>query len=222
MRSAIILFVCLFFLINERGTNRALSSNLVFYLKDIWALILWPNTTLAQAQVFCWFGTPEPFLFVCFLFFILSLLHQAQYWNAGGRQVAPATSSTSLTKRRLKHSPSDRNMQMTKPALARASAQAYTVSSKHRTHSAALTPALLQHRTEKGLPPEHLQSISCSTAHSQGLKFGLAEVKGPLSHRLHQGWLSNPHVQGLLQSCLLQWHLPGAKTKYSGSPTLHH
>lgn len=69
MRSAIILFVCLFFLINERGTNRASSSNLVFYLKDIWALILWPNTTLAQAQVFCWFGTPEPFLFVFFFSF---------------------------------------------------------------------------------------------------------------------------------------------------------
>lgn len=180
------------------------------------------NLSTGTSVLLVWDPRAFFFFFLFFFFFILSLLHQVQYRNAGGRQFTPATPSTNLTKRRLQHSPSDRNVQMTNPALAWDLAQAYMVSSEHRTYSAALTPALLQHQTEMGPPPEHLQSISCSTAHRPGLKFSPAEVKGPLSHWLHRGWLSSPHIQGLLQSCLLQWHLPGAKTKYSGSPTLHH
>lgn len=76
--------------------------------------------------------------------------------------------------------------------------------------------ALLRHGTQPASG-----SVSCGTAPGAGLKFGPAEVKGPFSRWLPRGRLSSPGVYDLLHSRLPQWHLPGAKTKYSGSPKWH-
>jgi len=157
---------------------------------------LWTQQNISTGgKYFTRWGPQSLYFFICFLPF-LALLHQFQHPNAGCGQPATAPHSKS-------------------PAEPQASVQSLRGKQvwKQKPASARAQPL----RGDGAAPG----SISRCAACPWEPKLGPVKVRGPFSHRLPRGRLPSPRTYHLLQSRLPRQHLPGAKTKYSGSPKRH-